>query len=81
MTHPEFDPHDPQFMQALCQMALDAGALIMQHYRDGVAEEKKADKSPVTQADRDAEIFLEKALAELAPHLSLIHISEPTRPY
>ena len=53
-------------------MALDAGALIMQHYRDGVAEEKKADKSPVTQADRDAEIFLEKALAELAPHIQVI---------
>ena len=53
-------------------MALDAGALIMQHYRDGVTEEKKADKSPVTQADRDAEILLEKALAKLAPHIQVI---------
>ena len=46
----------------VCQMALDAGALIMRHYHDGVTEEK-ADK-PVTQADRDAEILLEKALAK-----------------
>ena len=72
MTHPDFDPHDPSFMPALCQMALDAGALIMRHYRDGVTEEKKADKSPVTQADRDAEALLEKALAELLPHIQVI---------
>ena len=72
MTDDKFDPHAPQFIHALCQMALDAGALIMQHYRDGVAEEKKADKSPVTQADRDAEILLEKALAKLVPHVQVI---------
>lgn len=67
-----FDPHAPAFMSAMCQMALDAGAVIMQHYRDGVAEEKKADKSPVTQADRDAETLLENALAELAPGIQVI---------
>ena len=67
-----FNPHAPEFMTALCQMALDAGAVIMTHYRNGVAEEKKADKSPVTQADRDAEILLEKALAKLAPDIQVI---------
>ena len=67
-----FDPHAPAFMTALCQMALDAGGVIMTHYKNGVAEEKKADKSPVTQADRDAEILLEKALAELAPNIQVI---------
>lgn len=72
MTRPDFNPHAPQFMHALCQMALDAGALIMRHYRDGVTEEKKADKSPVTQADREAEALLEKALAELVPHIQVI---------
>ena len=72
MTRPDFDPHAPQFMQALCQMALDAGALIMQHYKNGVAEETKADKSPVTQADRDAETLLEAALAKLAPAIQVI---------
>ena len=41
-THPrlDFDPHEPLFMTGLCQMALDAGALIMQHYKNGVQEEK-----------------------------------------
>jgi 3'(2'), 5'-bisphosphate nucleotidase len=67
-----FDPHEVAFMTALCQMALEAGAVIMRHYRDGVAEETKADKSPVTQADRDAEILLENALAKLAPSVQVI---------
>ena len=68
----DFDPHAPAFMSALCQMALDAGAVIMTHYRNGVAEEKKADKSPVTQADRDAEILLEAELAKLVPGIQVI---------
>ena len=68
----DFDPHAPSFMTALCQMALDAGDVIMTHYKNGVAEEKKADKSPVTQADRDAEILLENALGELAPTIQVI---------
>ncbi len=70
--HLDFDPHAAAFMSALCQMALDAGGVIMQHYRDGVAAETKADKSPVTAADRDAEILLEAALGELAPHIQVI---------
>ena len=37
-----------------------------------LAEEKKADKSPVTQADRDAEILLEAELAKLAPGIQVI---------
>ena len=69
---PNFDPHAPAFMHALCQMALQAGAMIMQHYRNGVEEETKADKSPVTQADRDAEILLENALKTLAPSIQVI---------
>mgnify|MGYP001024481599 CR=1 FL=1 len=72
MSGPDFDPHAPAFMHAMCQMALDAGAVIMTHYKNGVTEEKKADKSPVTQADRDAEILLEKALGELVPHVQVI---------
>lgn len=67
-----FDPHNPDIMSAFCQMALDAGALIMQHYKNGVAEETKADKSPVTQADRDAEILLTQRLNTLLPDAQVI---------
>ncbi len=67
-----FDPHDPDSMTALCQMSLDAGRLIMAHYENGVEEETKADNSPVTQADRDAEALLEQALARIAPDIQVI---------
>ena len=67
-----FDPHASLFMQALCKMSLQAGQLIMDHYRDGVATETKSDKSPVTQADRDAEHLLEQELAVLAPGIQVI---------
>lgn len=72
MSKLDFDPHAPAFMTALCQMALDAGQLIMTHYRNGVKSEKKSDESLVTQADRDAEIYLEKALAKLAPNVQVV---------
>jgi 3'(2'), 5'-bisphosphate nucleotidase len=59
-------------MRALCAAALEAGARIMQHYRNGVEAEEKSDKSPVTQADRDAEDLIERTLAALAPDIQMI---------
>ena len=67
-----FDPHESGFMQALCAAALQAGARIMQHYKNGVEAEEKSDKSPVTQADRDAEDIIERALAALVPEIQMI---------
>ena len=67
-----FDPHESAFMRALSAAALEAGARIMQHYRNGVEAEEKSDKSPVTQADRDAEDMIERALAALAPSIQMI---------
>ena len=67
-----FDPHETAFMQALCIAALEAGARIMEHYKNGVEAEEKSDKSPVTQADRDAEDLIERALATLAPDIQMI---------
>ena len=56
----------------MCAATLEAGARIMQHYRNGVEAEEKSDKSPVTQADRDAEDIIERALAALAPDIQMI---------
>ena len=44
----------------------------MQHYKNGVEAEEKSDKSPVTQADRDAEDIIERALAALVPEIQMI---------
>ncbi len=67
------NPHDIDFMTALCKMSVSAGRLLMQHHNvEGVAHESKADKSPVTQADRDAETYLTKELQALAPTIQII---------
>ena len=59
-------------MHVLCTAALQAGARIMQHYKNGVKAEEKSDKSPVTQADRDAEDIIERALASLVPEIQML---------
>ena len=67
-----FDPHETEFMRALCKATLEAGARIMHHYKNGVETEEKSDNSPVTQADRDAETMIEQALATLAPDIRMV---------
>ena len=42
---------------------------------------EKKDKSPVTVADFASQALICRALQDTFPDLSLIHISEPTRPY
>ncbi|MEG6507372.1 3'(2'),5'-bisphosphate nucleotidase CysQ [Methyloligella sp. 2.7D] len=51
---------------------LEAGACIMRHYASDVAVETKADNSPVTLADGDAERVLLPALAKLAPDIPVV---------
>jgi 3'(2'), 5'-bisphosphate nucleotidase len=56
----------------LIDPVLKAGAVEMQHYEAGVTVEAKADASPVTAADREAEAILLAALAEIAPDSPVI---------
>ncbi len=57
---------------ALVGPAARAGAVIMGHYARGVTAERKADASPVTAADREAEAVLTEALAGIAPNVPII---------
>jgi 3'(2'), 5'-bisphosphate nucleotidase len=57
---------------ALLRPVLQAGAVEMRYYREGVAIESKADNSPVTSADREAEAILLAGLAEAAPGIPVI---------
>jgi 3'(2'), 5'-bisphosphate nucleotidase len=57
---------------ALVDAAARAGAVIMQHYQGAVAVELKADASPVTQADREAEAVIVAALGALYPGLPVV---------
>src|SRR6185295_7428788 len=49
-------------LRALALIAHGAGKLVMRHYADGTKARTKSDKSPVTDADEEAESFI---LAEL----------------
>ena len=51
----------------LAAIALEAGEIVMRHYRAGTRARWKDDRSPVTDADEEAEIYILKALAELFP--------------
>lgn len=57
---------------ALLPAVLAAGAIEMRHYRAGVTVETKADESPVTIADREAEAALIAAITAAAPDIPIV---------
>lgn len=58
--------------EQFAQIALDAGALIMQVYETDFNVSDKKDQSPVTEADDKAEALILKALAEIAPDIPVL---------
>ncbi len=69
----KFDPQRLAEMAALLiPPVVHAGAVEMRHYEAGVTVEAKADDSPVTIADREAEEILLAALAAIAPDIPVI---------
>lgn len=59
-------------VEALLPAVLAAGRIEMRYFAAGVAVETKADTTPVTAADREAEEVLEEALARAAPGVPVI---------
>ena len=51
----------------LAAIAAEAGEIVMRHYRAGAGARWKDDRSPVTDADEEAEAFILAALAENFP--------------
>jgi len=60
------------FASELARIAHDAGRLILKHYAGGTEVRAKADASPVTAADEEAEALILRRLAELAPEVPVI---------
>ncbi len=56
----------------LADTALGAGAIIMRHYRHGENHRYKADGSPVTLADHEAEAFIVRKIRRVAPHIPVL---------
>lgn len=67
---------DTNLLEKLCARllpaVLEAGRAELAHFSAGVTIEKKADKSPVTVADREAEAILLSALAQIAPNIPVV---------
>jgi 3'(2'), 5'-bisphosphate nucleotidase len=69
--------HKPDFdlgraASVLTDAAAKAGAAIMAQYESPAEVKTKADDSPVTKADRDAEAVLLAALKEFAPNIPVV---------
>ncbi len=56
----------------LLPAVLEAGRIEMRYYESDIEVESKADKTPVTEADRAAEAVLLKALSDLMPDVPVI---------
>jgi 3'(2'),5'-bisphosphate nucleotidase len=63
---------DAALVEALLPAVIEAGRVILDVRRRGHAVERKADFSPVTEADRLAETVLLEALAAHAPDIPVI---------
>jgi len=66
--------------QVARQIALEAGDLTLTHFRtSGLQVERKADDSPVTVADREAETLLRERIAEHFPEDGIVGEEYPER--
>jgi histidinol phosphatase-like enzyme (inositol monophosphatase family) len=60
-------------------LARGAGEITLRYFRRSYSSEHKADGSPVTQADREAERFIRARIEEAFPHDSVLGEEEATR--
>ncbi len=63
---------DHALLQSLAELARRAGAEVMRVYAAGFEARRKADASPVTEADLRAEAVIVDALAHLAPQWPVV---------
>ncbi len=57
---------------ALTDIAYDAGRIILSHYVEEIVARKKEDRSPVTDADEEAEKFILQRLRHLAEGVPIV---------
>ena len=65
-------PGEAALLNAMAEAAREAGAAILDIVRRGFEVEQKGDSSPVTEADRAAELIVLAALARAAPGVPVI---------
>ncbi|MBO0727217.1 MAG: histidinol phosphate phosphatase [Blastocatellia bacterium] len=60
------------FFPILSELSIKAGAIIRRYYKSRLEVELKPDDSPVTQADREVEIFIRESLEKRFPDFSIL---------
>jgi 3'(2'), 5'-bisphosphate nucleotidase len=61
-----------RLLPPLLDLARDAGAAILTHYRPGIEVRSKADASPLTAADEEAEEIILAGLRRLTPDIPVV---------
>lgn len=69
---------DQTLVEAVKQIAREAGEIILTHYHRDIDHSSKVDESPLTAADLESNIFIREALLKLTPEIPII--SEETIP-
>ncbi len=63
---------DNQLFEAIIAAAVEAGKVVHDVYRGGFNVQRKADASPVTEADHAAEAVILGRLRQAAPHIPIV---------
>jgi len=64
--------HLDDFLHFAVDLAREAGRLTLGYYQSGVEVAQKADRSPVTIADRDAELLIRSRIADRFPDHAMV---------
>lgn len=69
---PQNQPSDSLLFEAIIAASIEAGKVVHNIYRSGFDVQRKADHSPVTDADHAAEAVILRRLKEIAPGIPVI---------
>jgi len=61
-----------QYLEGCCAIAKGAGAILMRYFKGEYATKTKGDKSPVTDADIEANYYICQELLKLAPEIPVV---------
>lgn len=67
-----------EYLASACEIAREAGKIIMGYFRHGFTARKKADNSPVTEADIAANNYITSSLSRLYPNIPIIAEEDET---
>ncbi|RLV61035.1 3'(2'),5'-bisphosphate nucleotidase [Parashewanella curva] len=61
-----------KLLESIYDIAIDAGTAIMERYHSNILVEKKADSSPITEADLAANKIIVERLSALTPNIPIL---------